>query len=165
MNYNISYPYLLSTWVKSPILKSKIIYIISACILDININLFKKISKEGTVLLACPEKEGYIHYGKLASILRSNEEYIDEVRIITVDGSPHCYTLHASINETEYILGTKIKRKHYVLLDGKELIQIRPESIRVSRYLYLVNKLYEENKEWIERELSKHSLEHKKSRV
>jgi len=164
MNRNIFSPYLLNIWVKSPILKSKILYIVSACLPYVNMSLFKKIASEGTVLLACPEKEGGIHYGKIASILRSNEEDIDEVRIITVDGSPHCYTLHASMNEAEYILGMKINRKHYVLLDGKELIQVRPESIRVSRYLYIVNKLYEENKEWIEKELFKHSLEHRKTK-
>ncbi len=36
-------------------------------------------------MLACPEMKGDMYYGKIASILRSNEEYIDEVRVITVD--------------------------------------------------------------------------------
>ena len=78
-------------------------------------DLFKRILGEGTILLACPEKEDSLHYGKIASILRSNGNNIDEIRIITIDGSPHRYTLHANVNEAEYILGVKIKRKHYVL--------------------------------------------------
>ena len=49
-------------------------------------------------------------------------------------------------------------------LDGEKLIEIKSEVIGVSRYLYIVNKLYKENKEWVEKELLKYSLEHKKSK-
>ncbi len=153
-----------STWVKAPILRSRKLYIVSACLPFVNPELFEKIKREGTVLLACPEREPATHYGKIASMLRSNEGYVEEIIVITVDGSPHCYTLHASVNEAEYILGKKVRRKHYVLLDGKELIEIDPMAVRVARYLYLVDKLVKMHREEVDAELSKHSLEHRKTK-
>ncbi len=155
-------PWVWSTWVKAPVLKSKKLFIVSACLPVVNPKLFEEISKQGTVLLACPEREPATHYGKIASMIRSNEEYIEEIIVITIDGSPHCFTLQASVNEAEYILGKKVKKRHYVLVDGKELVEIDPVSIRVARYLHIVNKLVKEHRDQIEEELSKHSLEHKK---
>ena len=158
----MSCQWLWSTWVKSPILKSKKLYIVSACLPQVNKELYERICSEGTVLLACPEKESPTHYGKLASMLRSNEEFIEELIIITIDGSPHCFTLQASVNEAEYILGRKIKREHYVLVNGTELINIDPNAIRIARYLHIVNKLIRENPSVV-RELSRCSLEYVKT--
>lgn len=158
----MSCQWLWSTWVKSPILKSKKLYIVSACLPQVNKELYKRICNEGTVLLACPEKESPTYYGKLASMLRSNEEFIEELIIITIDGSPHCFTLQASVNEAEYILGRKVKREHYVLVNGTELINIDPNVIRIARYLHIVNKLIRENPSVV-RELSRCSLEYVKT--
>jgi hypothetical protein len=158
----MSCQWLWSTWVKSPILKSKKLYIVSACLPQVNKELYERICSEGTVLLACPEKESPTYYGKLASMLRSNEEFIEELIIITIDGSPHCFTLQASVNEAEYILGRKIKREHYVLVNGTELINIDPNVIRIARYLHIVNKLIRENPSVV-RELSRCSLEYVKT--
>jgi hypothetical protein len=158
----MSCQWLWSTWVKSPILKSKKLYIVSACLPQVNKELYERICSEGTVLLACPEKESPTYYGKLASMLRSNEEFIEELIIITIDGSPHCFTLQASVNEAEYILGRKVKREHYVLVNGTELINIDPNVIRIARYLHIVNKLIRENPSVV-RELSRCSLEYVKT--
>lgn len=154
----------MSTWVKSPIFKKGIIYIVSECLVDINPELISRFNNEGLVLTACPESEGYQHYGKIAVIWRSNKKYIKEIRLVTVDGSPHCFTLHASLNEAEYLVGEKIPSRHYVYIDGK-LIEIDPNSIRLARYLHIIDKLYKENMDYVKRELSKYSLEFKASRT
>jgi len=156
-------PWVWSTWVKAPILKSRKLFIVSACLPIVNPKLFEEISRQGTVLLACPEREPATHYGKIASMIRSNEESIEEVVVITIDGSPHCFTLQASVNEAEYILGKKLRKKHYVLVDGRELVEIDPVAIRVARYLHLVDKLVKERRQQVEEELRKHSLEHRKT--
>jgi len=153
-------PWVWSTWVKAPILKSKKLFIVSACLPSVNPKLFEEISKQGTVLLACPEREPATHYGKIASMIRSNEENIEEIIVITIDGSPHCFTLQASVNEAEYILGKRLRKRHYVLVDGRELVEIDPVAIRVARYLHLVDKLVKEMRKQVEEDLSKHSLEH-----
>ncbi len=157
--------WLWSTWVKSPLIRQrKRLCIVSACLPNINPDLFAKLENECVVLLACPERENPTHYGKIASIIRSNEDWIEEVWVVTVDGSPHCYTLHASVNEAEYILGKRIVRKHFVVVDGKELREVDPVAVRVARYLHIVQQLIEQNRELVENELSKHSLEHRKSK-
>jgi hypothetical protein len=62
--YSITHPWLLSTWVKAPILRGNRLIIVSACLPYINRELFKKLSNEGTVILACPEREPAMRYGK-----------------------------------------------------------------------------------------------------
>jgi len=150
--------YLLSTWVKAPKLKGCKLAIVAACLPYVNPELFKEISKDKEVLFACPEKEPALHYGKLASVIRSSEP--KEIYIYTIEGSPHCFTLHASANEAEYILGKKLVKKHYVVVDGKELREISPDAVRVARYLHIVDVLIKKYPEALE-ELRKHSLEYK----
>jgi hypothetical protein len=71
--------------------------------------------------------------------------------VVTIDGSPHCFALQASVNEAEYILGESIEREHYVVVNGRKLIRISPNAIRVARYLSLVNEIIEKNPTWVER--------------
>jgi len=158
--YTVGFPWLWSVWVKAPILKVKKLYITSACLPYVNRELFNKIAGDGTVLLACPEREPPTHYGKIASIIRSCEP--DEVIVITIDGSPHCLTLQASVNEAEYILGRRVNKRHYVVVDSKELIEVSPNAIRVARYLHIVNNLIRGNN-YVEEELRRHSLEYLRS--
>jgi len=97
-------------------------------------------------------------YGKIASMIRSVKPR--SVTVVSIDGSPHCFQLHAAVNEAEYILGERINKKHYVLVDGKELYEISPDAVRVARYLHLVDKLIREKPEVLQ-ELKKYSLEYK----
>ena len=156
------YPWVWSTWVKAPILQGKDLLIASACLPIVNPELFRKLAEGKTVLLACPEREPPTHYGKIASIIRSSRPR--SVTVVTIEGSPHCYTLHASVNEAEYILGEKVNKKHYVVVDGKELVEISPDAVRVARYLHLVDKLLKEKPE-ILKELEKHSLEYRQAKA
>jgi len=153
------YPWLWSTWVKAPILKGSRLVIASACLPFVNRRIFEELAKDSTVLLACPERESPTHYGKIASMIRSSKPR--EVIVVTIDGSPHCFTLQANVNEAEYILGEKINKKHFVVVNGEELVEIDPNTIRVARYLHMVDKLYREKKGQVEEELSKHSLEYR----
>jgi len=154
------YPWIWSIWVKTPILKGADIVIASACLPYVNYKLFSEISKGKVVLLACPERENPTHYGKIASIIRSSKP--KSITVVTVDGSPHCFTLHASVNEAEYILGEKVERKHYVVVNGREIREITPNTIRVARYLHLVNELLKSKPEILE-ELRKVSLEYRRA--
>lgn len=132
-------PWVWSIWVKTPALKDRDILIASACLPHVNLKLFQEFAKNRFVLLACPEKEPSAYYGKIASIIRSAKPR--SITIVTIDGSPHCFALQASLNEAEYILGEKIPRKHYIVVNGIEVKEISPNAIRVARYLHLVNEL------------------------
>jgi hypothetical protein len=146
-----------STWVKTPLLKGRDLVIASACLRFINNDVLEKLGRGKVVLFACPEREHPALYGKIASIIRSSKPRT--ITVVTVDGSPHCFQLHAAVNEAEYILGEKIDKKHYVVVDGKELHEISPDAVRVARYLHLVERLVKENPKILE-ELKKHSLEY-----
>ncbi len=150
-------PDLLGIWVKAPLLRKSKLVIISKCLKWVNPDLYEKFSKEGILLEHCPEQEGQLTYGKIASIIRSSEP--TKIIVVTIDGSPHCFTLQAAVNEAAYILGEKVEREHYVVVDGKELVKISPEAIRIARYLSLVDRLLRNNK-WILGELKKHSKEY-----
>ncbi|MCX8184195.1 MAG: hypothetical protein RMI56_04860 [Sulfolobales archaeon] len=141
--------WLWSTWVKAPILANSDLLIASACLPVVNPELFKQLSSGRTVLLACPERENPTHYGKIASIIRSSRPR--RITIATIDGSPHCFMLHASANEAEYIVGEKIDKEHFVVVNGKQLVRISPHAVRVARYLSIVNEVLEKNPEIVER--------------
>lgn len=141
--------WLWSTWVKAPVLVGSDILIASACLPVVNPELFQQLSKGRTVLLACPERESPTHYGKIASMIRSSRP--KRVTVVTIDGSPHCFTLHASANEAEYILGERVDKEHYVVVNGRELVRISPNAVRVARYLSLVNEILERTPEALEK--------------
>ena len=155
------YPRIWSTWVKAPYIKDehREWLIASACLSVVAPGILQELGRDRAVLLACPEMENPTHYGKIASMIRSCEP--GKIVVVTVEGSPHCFTLHASVNEAEYILGRKVDREHYVVLDGERLIRIEPQTVRVARYLHLVDRLVKENP-LVLKELAGHSLEHKK---
>lgn len=155
------YRWVWNTWVKAPILKGADLLICSACLPAVSPEIFEKVSQGKTVLFACPEQESPTHYGKIASIIRSSRPR--SITVVTIDGSPHCFTLHASLNEAEYILGEKVNKEHYVVVDAKELVRISPDAVRVARYLSVVQKMIEKAPEAV-KELEKHSEEYRLSR-
>jgi hypothetical protein len=149
-----------STWAKAPFIESQEVLVASACLPVVNPRLFEELSRGRVVLLACPERESAAYYGKLASIIRSTRPR--RLVVVTIDGSPHCFALQASVNEAEYILGERVEREHYVVVDGVELKKISPNAIRVARYLSIVNDVVESNPAFL-RELEKHSKEYRHS--
>jgi len=156
---------LLNVWVKSPVLKGADLLIASACLPSVNKELFQEISEGKVALLACPEEESPIHYGKIATIIRSSQPRT--ITVVTIDGSPHCFTLHASVNLAEYLLGTRLSKKHYVVVDGRKLVEISDNAVRLARYLSIINKILKQHPELLN-ELRKHSLEYtllQKSRI
>ncbi len=141
-------------------MENREVLIASACLPAVNPHLFEELSQGRVVLLACPERESSAYYGKLASMIRSTRPR--KIIVVTIDGSPHCFMLQASVNEAEYILGERVNREHYVVVDGVELKKISPNAIRVARYLNIVSDIVESNPD-ILRKLEKHSREYKLS--
>ena len=149
--------HLLSTWVKHPGIRGADLCIVSECLQSVNPRLFEELTRGCVTLLACPEKEGGLHYGKLAMILRTAKP--SSLKVVTIDGSPHCIQLHAAANAAELLLGRPIPKKHVVVVDGVEPVEVDPMAVRVSRYLSVVDRLFRERREEVLRELAKHSIE------
>jgi hypothetical protein len=141
-------------------MKGSEVLVASACLRVVNPELYEELSRGRVVLLACPEREPAAYYGKIASMIRSTKPR--RVIVVTIDGSPHCFALQASINEAEYILGERVEREHYVVVDGRELKRISPDAVRVARYLSIVDEVIKSNPALLE-ELRKHSKEYRMS--
>ncbi|MCS7113756.1 MAG: hypothetical protein NZ955_07400 [Candidatus Bathyarchaeota archaeon] len=70
--------------------------------------------------------------------------------------------MHANVNEAEYIFGERIEREHYILSGGR-LKRIKPDAVRVARYLGLVDEAISRDPTVID-SLSKLSEEYKMAR-
>jgi len=153
--------WLLNTWVKAPYLKNTNIVVASACLTKVNPGILEEFSKNKVVLLACPEQEGFAHCSKIAAIIRCSCPR--SITVVTMEGSPHCYTLHAIVSEAVFLTGSNIKRKHFVVVNGLTLKEISVEAVRLARYLHLVDELLKTHPEVL-KELKKLSLEQKLSK-
>ena len=151
---------LWQVWVKAPLLQGADLLVASACLPHVNREVYERLSAGRVPLLACPEAESPAYYGKLASVVRSSRPR--SVGVGTIDGSPHCFALHASVNEAEYVLGEKLERKHYVLVNATELREVSPDAVRVARYLSLVDELIRANP-WVLERLKGLSLEYRRA--
>jgi len=134
------------------------LFLVGECVQAISPNVYKRFAEGRVVLTSCPEAEGIGSVmGKLASIIACSNP--KEIIGLTIDGSPHCFTLHAALNEALFITKSKIPTKHFVIVDEK-VVEVSSESVRVGRYLHLVQKCIQKDPEILE-ELSQHSLEHR----
>jgi len=147
---------LTRTHVKAPILKRASILLVGECVQDIFPKIHKQFAKERVVLTSCPEAENIgLIIGKTATILACSRPR--EVAVLTIDGSPHCFMLHAALNQALFLTKEKTPTRHFVIADGKAL-EVSAESIRVGRYLHLVQKCVQKHPKILQ-ELSSHSLE------
>jgi len=149
---------LLETWVKAPFLKGASLVLAGECVQGVYPDLYKRFVEGRTVLTSCPEAESFgTIMGKLASIITCSKPR--EIKVLTMDGSPHCFALHAALNQALFITGSNISSQHLVIVNGK-VLEVSPESVRLGRYLHLVQKCIESYPQILE-ELGRYSLEHR----
>jgi hypothetical protein len=130
---------LLEVWVKGSFLRGASILILSECLRQIHPKLCEEFSKDRLSLSICPEREGFDGIvTKLATILRTSNPR--DLTVLTMEGSPHCLFLHTSVLQALFLTGLGIRSRHFVVLDGVPL-EVRPEAVRIARYLHLVDRL------------------------
>jgi hypothetical protein len=148
---------LLEIYVKASFLKDASLLIVGECIQQAFPNIYKRLAKGKVVLTSCPETEkaGLIT-SKIATILACS--HLKEIAVLTVDGSPHCLQLHAAVNQAIFISKAKIPLRHMVIVQD-DVREVSAESVRIARYLHLVQKCIHENPK-ILGDLNRYSLEH-----
>lgn len=150
---------LLEIWVKAPFLRGASLLLAGECVQAIYPEIYGNFSKERVTLTTCPEAEGSAIMGKIASIITCSTP--KDITILTVEGSPHCFALHAAANEALLVTGSNLLCRHFVVVDG-EALEVSPESVRVGRYLHLTQRCIDECPQILE-ELAKFSLEHRRA--
>jgi hypothetical protein len=75
---------------------------------------------------------------KLASIFARVD--LEEVVVLTVDGSPHCIQLHHAVEEARKVTGRQINVRHFVI-EGGEALEVSAEAVKVARYLSKIQRL------------------------
>lgn len=109
------------------------ILLIGSCLTYEHPEILEKYVEGRATLKVCLERE---HFNmtclKLASIIARVP--IEEIVILTVDGSPHCIQLHFMIDEVEKITGKKLNVKHIVIYKGED-VEIDRKTVKKARYL------------------------------
>jgi len=102
--------------------------------------LKKLIGGDYAVLTACPEAEHINMIGfKLAGML-ARLPSIEEVVVLTTDGSMHCVQLHYVVEELERIMPGRFRRRHMVAT-REGLVEVSAEAVKTSRFLARVEKI------------------------
>ncbi len=148
---------LLETHVKSPFLNQASILIVGECIQHVFPRIYRRFAKGRIVLTSCPETENAgLLAGKTATIIACANPR--EIAVLTVDGSPYCFQLHAAVNQALFTTKAEVPLRHLVIVEN-DAREVSAESVRVGRYLHLVQKCIQEYPKILE-ELNRYSLEH-----
>ena len=136
--------HLLETNVGADRLKNKKILVYGTCIEEKYPDILKKFLENREPIHICLETYHMNHVGyKLFNIIKYS--HVNDITILTIDGSPHCYQLHVIGQDLIRHFGLDIKVSHWVIEKGK-LFEIPYKAITVARHLHKVKKLIEENK-------------------
>ncbi|RLE82954.1 MAG: 4Fe-4S ferredoxin [Thermoprotei archaeon] len=118
---------------------TKRLLVYGKCVEEEYPSIFSKYSEGRVALSVCLEAEHMNTVGfKLASIVARID--LEEIVILTVDGSPHCIQLHFMAEEVNKMFGGKLPTKHLVIEEGK-VVEVSPRVVKTARYLTKVKKL------------------------
>jgi hypothetical protein len=69
---------------------------------------------------------------------------LEEVVVLTVDGSPHCVGLHHAVEEAAKVSGKDVMIRHVVIEEGSP-IEVSNQAVKTARYLSRVERLMKKN--------------------
>ncbi len=141
---NIEYRKLISYNVAGRELRQKRkLLIYGTCVRDEYPEIYLEYEKKRVPLAVCLEEEHFNMVAlKLASIIARID--LEEIVILTVDGSPHCLQLHHIAEEVEKITCKNVNIRHLVI-ENKKVIEIDKKTIKTARYLSKIKKLLYNN--------------------
>lgn len=130
MNYNVA---------GRRIREAKRVLLYGSCLFFEHLDVVEEYSRGRVPLAVCLEKTHVnMVITKLAGVLARVP--LEELVVLTVDGSLHCVQLHMAVEEALKISSKQLKVRHLVLERG-EVIEVGGKSVKTARYLSKVEKL------------------------
>lgn len=112
-----------------------------ACLARERPDLVAEYAKGRAALAVCLEETHVnMFIAKLAGVLARVP--LDELVVLTVDGSLHCVQLHMGVEEALKVTGVSVPVRHLVVKGG-EVILVSSKAVKTARYLSKVEKLLE----------------------
>ena len=102
--------------------------------------LIEQLSVRAVSAWACPERDHInVIALKVASMLARVE--LEELTVVTVDGSPHCVQLHHAVEEAIKVSKRGDLRVRHLVSHGEKVIEVSERAIKVARYLSKIERL------------------------
>ncbi|RLE93396.1 MAG: 4Fe-4S ferredoxin [Thermoprotei archaeon] len=134
MSYNVA---------SREIRRRKRLLIYGSCLAVEHPEIVKEYSQNRVALAVCMEETHVnMFITKLAGVLARVD--LEEITVLSVDGSLHCVQLHTGVEEALKISGKKLPVKHLVY-EKERVIEVNPRAVKISRYLSKINNLLRKN--------------------
>lgn len=121
------------------IMKTKKLLLYGTCLAEKYPNVLEEY-KEGRVALSvCLERDhmNMIAF-KLATMVKSAK--LEEIIVLTVDGSPHCVQLHQAVSEVNRLFDVPPSTRYFVVEHGK-IHEVDVKTVKTSRFLSTISEL------------------------
>lgn len=110
------------------------VLIYGTCVRDEHPEIFREFVKDRVPLAVCLE---YTHFNMVALKLASMfaRVKLEEVVVLTVDGSPHCVQLHHAVEEARRVVGDMAPRVEHYVIESDKAVKVSERAVKTARYL------------------------------
>jgi hypothetical protein len=123
----------------------KKILLYGTCMAEKHSQFLEKYSEGRVALAVCLERDHMNMVAfKLATMIKSAK--LEEITVLTVDGSPHCVQLHQAVSEVSRLFDTPPSTHYFVVEHGK-IHEIDVKTVKASRFLSKISKLFRKGSE------------------
>ncbi|MFX1518866.1 MAG: 4Fe-4S ferredoxin [Promethearchaeota archaeon] len=121
------------------IMNKKKLLLYGTCIADKYPKTLEDYSEGRVALSVCLERDhmNMIAF-KLATMVKSAK--LEEIIVLTVDGSPHCVQLHHAVSEVNRLFDVPPSTRYFVVEHGK-IQEVDVKTVKTSRFLSKISKL------------------------
>jgi len=114
------------------------VLICGSCVVSEYPEIFEKYCEGRVPLIVCLEREHMNMVGfKIASMVARVP--LEEIVVLTVDGSPHCVQLHMTVEEVRRIVG-ELNVRHVVIEGGRD-VEVDSKCVKIARYLTKIQRM------------------------
>ena len=126
------------------IMNKKKLLLYGTCMAEKHPNVLNEYAEGRVALAVCLERDhmNMIAF-KLATMVMSAK--LEEIAVLTVDGSPHCVQLHQAVSEVNKLFDEPPSTHYFVVEHGKTH-DIDAKTVKTSRFLSKISKLVKQKR-------------------